>query len=223
MSFLMNSSDSETQPRVDRRRNEILEAAFDVFASKGFRDATVADIAKQLRIGHGTVYRYFENKHQLFNHVVQRVIERIAEALSNEAPDASSDLASYRAQVRRIAEKLLSLLDSDPRAPKVLFIEASGVSPEMNHKLAGLWTVLGHLTEAYLINGKHKGFLRHDLDTMVTALAINALIFEGGRQLVAERPLGPTRERWISGVMALMFDGISVPPVVNADALQDKE
>ncbi len=195
--------------RSDRRRTEILEAAFDVFALKGFREATVADIAKRLRIGHGTVYRYFENKHQLFDQVVQTVIERIAGALAGEAPDATNDIGSYRAQVQRIAEKLIGLLDSDPRASKLLFIEASGVSPELNEKLQGMWTLLGQITEAYLHNGKQKGFLRADIDTMVTALAINAMIFEGGRQVALSKHSDPARQRWIRGVMAMMFDGIA--------------
>jgi AcrR family transcriptional regulator len=205
------ASPSQTQTaeqRTDRRRTEILEAAFDCFAKTGFRETTVADIAKRLRIGHGTIYRYFENKHQIFDQVVQVVIERIATALAGEAPDATSDLPGYRAQVQRIAEKLIDLLDSDPRATKILFIEASGVSPELNQKMQGMWTLLGQVTEAYLVNGKQKGFLRQDLDTTVTALAINAMIFEGGRQMVLAKQDESARARWIRGVMAMMFNGI---------------
>ena len=33
-----------------------------MFAAKSCRDAPMADIAKRLRIGHGTLYRYFESK-----------------------------------------------------------------------------------------------------------------------------------------------------------------
>ncbi len=208
-SFRMVAETPSPDPRNDKRRNDILEAAFDVFADKGFRDATVADIAKRLRIGHGTVYRYFENKLHIFDQVLQGVIVRIGSALVGEAPDATDDLASYRAQVKRIAERLIGLLHDNPRATKLLFIEASSVSAEMNHKLQGLWTMLGQVTDAYLSNGKRKGFLRQDLDTTVTALAINAMIFEAGRQLVVARLSGPSRERWIQGVMALMFDGVS--------------
>lgn len=204
----MGTPSQTARQRRDRRRTEILEAAFDVFAEKGFREAQIADIAKYLGIGHGTVYRYFENKHQIFDRVVQLVIERVGSALVGEAPTATDDLESYRAQVKRIAENLIGLLDADPRAAKLLFIEAAGVSPELDQKLQDMWTLLGQLTEAYLANGKQKGFLRQDLDTMVTALAINAMIFEGGRQVVLSKMSGPTRERWIRGVMAVMFDGI---------------
>ena len=198
--------------RLDRRKREILDGAFEVFADKGFAAASIADIATHLRIGHGTVYRYFQNKHDVFDRVVQLVIERIAASIADELPDATDDLISYRAQVHRIAEKLLSLLDHDPRAAKVLFIEASGVSKELDAKMVELWKLLGKMTEAYLVNGKRKGFLRADLDTEITGLAINAMIFEGARQ-IARVGLGKqARTRWIDGITALMFDGVRAQP-----------
>ena len=44
------------------RTKEILDAAYKVFSEKGYHDAGIADIAAELQIGHGTIYRYFKNK-----------------------------------------------------------------------------------------------------------------------------------------------------------------
>jgi hypothetical protein len=65
----------------------------------------------------------------------------------------------------------------------------------------------GVATAAYLENGVRRGFLRSNLDTEITALAINGIIFEGVRQL-AEADDDALLERWISAILKLMFEGV---------------
>ncbi len=49
----------------ERKRAEILEAAMTVVAQKGFHHSKMEDVASAARIGKGTIYEYFESKHQL--------------------------------------------------------------------------------------------------------------------------------------------------------------
>jgi AcrR family transcriptional regulator len=56
-----NEDRGKNEARLAARRSQILEAAYRAFASKGYRDTMVADIAQKLGIGHGTFYRYFAN------------------------------------------------------------------------------------------------------------------------------------------------------------------
>lgn len=55
----------------DRKREDILRAALDVFGRKGFGAATVKDIAEPTGIAPGTVYTYFQDKVDLFSSVSQ--------------------------------------------------------------------------------------------------------------------------------------------------------
>ncbi len=50
----------------DRRRRELLLAAIDLFARKGFSSTEVQEIADAAGVAKGTVYRYFESKEALF-------------------------------------------------------------------------------------------------------------------------------------------------------------
>lgn len=203
-------SEAQTS-RTERRREQILHAAYRVFADKGYAQTTIADVAAELKIGHGTFYRYFNNKHAIFEYVVQQVITRVSGALAGEEPTGANDLEAYRKQVQRIAWKLLSLLDEDPRASKLLFVEAVGVSDRLDRMLDDLFQLLAKITEAYLVNGKTKGFLRQNLDTELTALAINNLILAGGRFVLRADSRGQgeaARERYVSAIVTLMFDGI---------------
>ena len=56
----------------DRKREEILRAALEVFGRKGFAATTVKDIADMAGIASGTVYTYFNDKVDLFSSVSQR-------------------------------------------------------------------------------------------------------------------------------------------------------
>src|SRR5206468_6003674 len=84
------------EDRVARRRREILAASAKVFASKGYHAASIADIAAELEIGHGTFYRYFENKLDIFQEVIQQTLLRVSEVIATEEPDKSDDLEAYR-------------------------------------------------------------------------------------------------------------------------------
>lgn len=195
--------------RTVNRRSEILEAAYQVFAEKGYTDATVADIAKLLGIGHGTFYRYFENKHDVFEQVLMTALLRVSRAISSEDPTAARTIAEYRAQVERIGSRMLDLLNEDPAIARLLFYEAMGISAELDEKIQRMWEVAGSVTETYLINGKTKGFLPAGLDTEVVALAINALIFEGGRRVVRSADREQARERWLKALVSLIFQGVA--------------
>jgi AcrR family transcriptional regulator len=48
------------------RRQEIIAAARQVFASRGFEQATLDEIAELAEFGKGTLYNYFESKEALF-------------------------------------------------------------------------------------------------------------------------------------------------------------
>lgn len=51
----------------DRRRGEILEAAFHEFAAKGYAGASMLAIAQRARASKETLYAWFENKETLFS------------------------------------------------------------------------------------------------------------------------------------------------------------
>jgi len=52
--------------RKKERENQIIEAAAQVFAKKGFSGTVMAEIATCAGIGKGTIYEYFKSKEELF-------------------------------------------------------------------------------------------------------------------------------------------------------------
>jgi AcrR family transcriptional regulator len=63
------------QQLIQARQRQILTAAAQVFAEKGFHRATIRDIATAAGISDGTIYNYFENKDALLIGILDQLNE----------------------------------------------------------------------------------------------------------------------------------------------------
>jgi len=69
--------------RKDARPQEILEAALQVFAEKGFAAARMDEIAQRARVSKGTIYLYFESKEAVFRALIQAtLVRRVADLVA---------------------------------------------------------------------------------------------------------------------------------------------
>jgi TetR/AcrR family fatty acid metabolism transcriptional regulator len=84
----------------EQRKGLILEAAATIFAERGYQRATVKEIAAQAGIAPGTIYLYFENKHDLLLTIVDRVIGQAFEQLLAQL--AHSDTKEYIATIMQV-------------------------------------------------------------------------------------------------------------------------
>lgn len=71
------------------RREEILAAARRVFAARGFRGTTIADIADEAGIALGTIYLYYASKDEVFAALNQQFNALIMEAMTHVPPARS--------------------------------------------------------------------------------------------------------------------------------------
>lgn len=200
---------SRAELRKVELRREIVEAAFGCFAERGYHATGIADIAAQLGIGHGTFYRYFANKRDIVEHVIDDLIARIVAALGDEnAPDAVSTLEDYRLQSARIGESVAELIGADPRVLRLLLLEAPGVDAELRERVLDFIESMAEITAAYLAHGVDLGYLRDDLDVASSARAINAMILgaviHGVRHHDAE-----SQAELALAIQRVMYDGIA--------------
>lgn len=59
---------------TERRQSQILQAASEIFARKGYTAATVPEIARLAGIASGTVYLYYPSKRDLFVAVIRQIL-----------------------------------------------------------------------------------------------------------------------------------------------------
>lgn len=86
----------------EERRLQIVEAAIRVFTRKGFRKATMPDIAAEAGLSVGGVYWYYKGKDEIVSAILERAFGEdfgaLAELLSADAPAAGrllSFVAAY--------------------------------------------------------------------------------------------------------------------------------
>lgn len=198
------------EQRAEQRREDILSAALAVFADKGYHAAGVADIAGRLGIGHGTFYRYFRSKRDIFDALVIGITTEISAVVSREPPETDS-LEAYRAQLYRIAGRLFHIFAEDPRLARIMLFEAPGVDARLQQQFQTAMTLYAQFTAQYLENGIDKGFLRPDMDIVIVSRAVNAVIFEGIRDIAFSREPEKDAQRWIDQGVALMLQGVGRP------------
>lgn len=200
---------SRTEQRKAELRREIVGASFDCFAEQGYHATGIADIATRLGIGHGTFYRYFDNKRDIVEHVIDDLIARILAALGEEnAPDAVSTLEDYRLQSARIGEAVANLIGADPRVPRLLLLEAPGVDAELRERVLDFIESMTEVTAAYLAHGVELGYLRGDLDVVQSARAINGMIL--GAVIHGVRHHDEDSQATLArAIQRLMYDGIA--------------
>jgi len=72
---------AETKPRrrvrKDDRPQEIVDAAFEEFAVKGYADTRLEDVAARAKVSKGLPYLYFKTKEELFKAVIRSVISPV--------------------------------------------------------------------------------------------------------------------------------------------------
>ncbi|MCK2239013.1 MULTISPECIES: TetR/AcrR family transcriptional regulator [unclassified Crossiella] len=203
---------SRAERKKQELRREIIDAAFDCFAERGYHATAIADIATRLGIGHGTFYRYFENKRDIVDHVITDLVDRVKVALTAEnAPDAVSTLDDYRAQTARIGESLARIFHEDPRVPRMLLFEAAGIDKAMAERVLDFFDLATALTASYLSHGVRLGYLRTDLDVDNTASAITGMILASALSSL-RKPEGEHQRKLSEAVRRLMYDGIAAQP-----------
>jgi len=76
--------------KTPTKRDEILQAALELIAERGFHGAPMAMIAAKAGVGAGTIYRYFETKdvliRELFEDLDAKIVAAIQEGYPNGKP-----------------------------------------------------------------------------------------------------------------------------------------
>lgn len=151
------------QPRWKRRKEdrpaEIVTAALEVFAARGFAGTRLEDVAARAGVSKGTLYLYFRNKEELFKAMVRHhILSNLAEAetRAREGDESTPELlhAVLTAFGRGLTETQAGVI------PKLIIAE-SGNFPDLARFYAE--EVIGRgfrLIVELLERGKARGDLR---------------------------------------------------------------
>jgi AcrR family transcriptional regulator len=204
------------QGLAERRRRQLVESARVVFAQRGFEAASISDVAKRAGVGQGTVYRYFDSKRELLDHVLDHTVERVLAAARTDARTKRAEsLEEFIEQVHGIAMRLFTLTQAEPELLKLVLVEAGAIDEEVKARLLGLENALTAMMASYLEHGVRSGWLRADLDTEMVARGMNALVVPGLLFALRGEATVDRRSRYIEALVSFAVHGIRGPGVIR--------
>src|SRR5690348_15943250 len=161
--------------RKEARPVEIIAAALASFAERGYAATKLEDVAAAAGVSKGTIYLYFQNKEELFRAVVSQALLPNLEAAETQFASHEGSCADL---LRALAQRFLTLLDSDLTAIPKLVIAESGNFPAIAQFYAN--TVLRRafaLVEGILTRGMERGeFRRMDVHAILPLFAAPFLL-----------------------------------------------
>ncbi len=136
------------------RRAQILEAAKQVFSSKGYNSATMEEIADVAELSPGTLYIYFKNKEELHTFLSIDILKRI----SAEIELVAKESVSSEVKLDNLRDVFIEVYEDDPMILINLF----------------------HLQAGETLKNLSEDVLEHLKQTSARALsAITSIIVEG--------------------------------------------
>lgn len=154
------------------RRLQILAAAREVFAKRGYNQTTIDDIVLSAGVARGTFYLYFEDKRAVFVDLIDRFAAKLTMAIERIVTDDPSRPVAL--QVKENIRAVIRTCLSERAMAKILFTGALGVDPEFDRKIATFYdTVVQLLTES-LKDGQSLGIVGDGEPRVLAYLAIGA-------------------------------------------------
>lgn len=174
---------SELPPRRPDKRNLITEAAVEVFAEKGFRDARVSDIAKRAGVADGTIYLYFKNKED----ILLSIFEEKMDLLLGRLQEALLGVDDPEERIRIFARFHFEQVRTNRAAAEVLQVELRLSNKFLKeYRPEKLWAYLGVFGQI-VRDGQERGLFRRDIDPFVSMWAFFGAMDELAMQWVLSR------------------------------------
>lgn len=142
------------------RRQQILQAAIEIFGRSNFDDTSISEIARRAGVAEGTIYQYFKNKQDLFFSIPREKTKTFSAQLDLYL----KGVTDAREKIRKFAWYYLHFFRTNPDYARSLMLEMrvskafarsgsyKGVKRFMNQALA------------ILKEGQEQGVIRQDLD-----------------------------------------------------------
>jgi AcrR family transcriptional regulator len=152
----------------------IAQVAKEVFAERGYQQATLEEIAQRAGVSKATIYLYYKNKDDLFLHVVEKLAETtIAEtAQAAEAPGAPLD------KLARIVQGKMAFYEHEREFFRIYLNEKHGLDLNEKHGLE------------VAPKDPHKRLLRH---MYLQGVDMLACVLQEGMDAGVLRPMEPQR------------------------------
>jgi TetR/AcrR family fatty acid metabolism transcriptional regulator len=157
------------------RRQQILDAAIEVFAERGFHTSRVSDIAGRAGVAYGLVYHYFDNKDEILRTIFLERWSVVLHVIESAISDAETPV---EARLRSIIGFLVDIYKANADIVEVIVLELLHSPAFMRDEVVlGFQRAFAGISEL-VREGQRRGEIRQDLTPDVFSL-----FFFGGMEV----------------------------------------
>ncbi len=203
---MLSAGKTKKEVVTEFRRAEILTAARRVFASRGFHDSTIEDVAEAAGIAKGTIYLYYASKHDVYWAALKAGIV----AMIEEAERQMAAVPTVREKIHAFIASKINYAEAEKDFFRVYFSEFGNAltqPAEMQKEFKQLYLGQARMLAQVIAEGARRKELR-PLPPESAALAISDLT----RGIVAQRMVGWSKAAAaddIQFVFNLLWKGLS--------------
>jgi len=194
----------------DSRPQEIVDAAFQEFAAKGFAGTRLEDVAARAGVSKGLPYLYFKTKEELFKAVVKSIVTPAFDAMRNEVETTT---LSTEAFLKGPFLAFLQNIVGSRRATIARLLIAEGPKhPELTafyyeHLLSRGLATLRALIDRGVERGEFRATPLRDFPQLLFAPVLTAILWRA----LFERHLHLDTDRLLETHIGLLLDAIRAP------------
>ena len=141
----------------EKRKEEILEKAFDLFVEEGYEDVTFQKIADRCGITRTTLYIYFKNKREIFRWSIKQLLSSIEVRIVSIASDEGISAAE---SLEKTLDIILDECEKNARLFKVLLpylLQMQKSGGDVKKVVERRIVKLQHFINVILIRGRDSG------------------------------------------------------------------
>jgi AcrR family transcriptional regulator len=188
-------------PRRERTRGRLLEAARVIFERDGYFNCKLADITTEAGVSTGTLYNYYRSKQEIFRELIAEVVYDMADSVGY------ADMDGRRDPVQHLRETNRAYIQGYRRNARLISLvpQASEDSAEIRaQQLSLLGQNLDRVAEA-IVRWQSEGIVHPDLDATYTAhaltfmtqrMALAAAVDQDGFEYDDERVIATVNRVW---------------------------
>ena len=206
----MSDKSTSRERLIEERRNQILDAAALLFARKGYKGATIREIAREAGVAEGTIYNYFDSKHDLLISLPQRISWPLVSGFVRSARSRGPDtVADDEEQMVQLLQASMSSIQQHTDAVKVLLAYIPFMGEEIQSQFLEQTTLFFTRIfdfEGFLQKRIEAGTFR-PFDTAIAARAFvgMVLIFVLSQEILPGRKVIPMSHEEIAREIVQLF------------------
>jgi TetR/AcrR family transcriptional regulator len=146
---------SEVRAQSNDSRDEILKAAMQLFANRGFHETSMSEVAREARVSKALIFWHFKTKEELFVAVLNRLLEPYFIDFTEEA--AAMD---ERAQILKLVESYLSFVRDNASSVRFFLaqmLKDQKLSESLNEQVLKLYSGYRSMLVELIASAQQKG------------------------------------------------------------------